>query len=176
MKIGLDIDGVVYPWHYSVYRYFTEFYNFSGTEESFWDYFRTFSKERQDYFVSIPTLYNDTIPSACIKDAIVLLSGLGELFYVTSRNLELATITQKFFNFMDLPFKENLVFEKDKSTFSRLNRLDYFLDDLPENVTNLSKVTNAYLMCVPHNRNQRDGFNTVGSIKEFYEAINDRSK
>lgn len=171
MRIGLDIDGVIYPWHYSVYRYFTEFRGFEGTEPEFWDFFRTLSESRQEYFVSIATLYLNQVPTQDALTYVPMLANLGELYYITSRPEHLKWATQKFFNMYDLPFKENVIFSKDKATYVRLLGLKYFLDDIPSNVKSLQGLTNAYLFKSSHNLNQREGFNVLGTIKEFYDIV-----
>lgn len=172
MRIGLDIDGVIYPWHYSVYRYFTEFKGFDGNQREFWDYWKTFSPEKQDYYVSIPLLYNDTVPSGCVLDALNSIATLGEMYYITSRHgdeLELAA--QKFFDKYDVPFKENLFFNKDKATTCRLLGIDKYIDDLTKNLFPMLNVCDCYLMAAPHNYRDRDGFKVVSSLKEFYNEI-----
>lgn len=172
MKIGLDVDGVVYPWHYSIYRYFTEFKGFSGNQREFWDYFKAFPDEKQDYYVSLPHLYNDTIPSSCVIDALNSIATLGEMYYITARwSDDLKLAAQKFFDKYNVPFKENLIFNKDKATTCRLLGIDAYIDDLPRNLIPVQNVCDCYLMAAPHNYKDRDGFKVVNSLKEFYNEI-----
>lgn len=172
-RIGLDVDGVIYPWHDVVYRYFTEEKGYTNSYNHFWtvDWW-LLGKEKQDYIVSLPFLYYAVIPSSCVMDSLNKLATLGKLFYVTSRSgSEIESVTQKFFNFFDPPFKQNLLFDHDKATACRLYSIDYFLDDFPEQVSKLESVTKAYLMNQAHNTGKREGFKTVSSLKEFYEKI-----
>ena len=171
MKIGLDIDGVIYPWHYSIVRYFKEFRNFEGTDYEFWDMFNSLPQSKQDYFVSIPMLYSDTSITEDARDYLPKLAELGELFYITSRAVVLQTLTQKFFDFYQVPFKENLIFEKDKASVVRLLGLDYFVDDISRNLEKVRGITTAFLFRQAHNRDFREGYNTVGSLKEVYHNI-----
>ena len=87
VRIGLDIDGVIYPYHGAVYRYFTEEKHYTGSYKDFWtvDWW-LLSKEEQDYIVSLPFLYNAVIPSPCVMESLMKLATLGELYYVTSRS------------------------------------------------------------------------------------------
>ena len=174
MRIGLDIDGVIYPWHYSIYRYFTEFKNFAGSELEFWAYFRLFSVEKQMYYVSIPTLYTDTSLTQDAIEYLPKLAELGELFYITSRDHELQPLTQKFFKFYDIPFKENLIFEKDKASVVRLYGIDYFVDDMISHLEKMQGITTSFLFKQPHNFYDRDGYNCIGSLKEFYNTIQEK--
>jgi len=168
MRIGLDLDGPIYPWHYSIYRYFCENKGFDGDIDTFWE------TRRQDitpYYVSLPFLYLDTTPLADTLKYTFKLAEVGELFYITSRTLDLERVTLKFFDNYHLPFKENLIFDTNKATQVRLNRIDFFLDDLPHNVESLQGITKAYLFKCWHNRNQREGFEVVNTMKEFYEIV-----
>lgn len=171
MRIGLDIDGVVYPWHYSIYRYFIENRNFVGTEREFWSYFKTLSNEWQDYFVSIPICYLDQTPTADVMEYLPKIAQLGEITYITSRHLDLQWATRKFFNIYDLPFKENIIFSKNKAIYARLNQLDVFLDDFPANVDSLQGITNVYLFKAPHNWEVRENYNVVNTMQEFYHIL-----
>lgn len=173
LNIGLDVDGVVYPWHYATYRYFTEKKGYIGSYHEFWtvDWW-LLSKEERDYIVTIPTLYYNVIPSSCVMESLMLLASLGELYYVTSRSGdEVKSVTRKFFNFYEPPFKENLIFEHDKASVCKLYKIHYFLDDFPSHVAKLEHATNAYLMAQAHNIGKREGYKTVSSLKEFYEII-----
>lgn len=171
MRIGLDIDGVLYPWHDSIYRYFQEFKGFTGEQRDFWLYFRQLPERTQDYYVSIPLCYLDTMPSKDVLTTLPLLAELGEIHYITSRKSELVWATLKFFDIYELPFKENLTFSANKAEIIRLHRVDYYLDDIPHYIDQVKLLTKAYLMRVPHNFDQRDGYETVGSLREFYEVI-----
>jgi uncharacterized HAD superfamily protein len=172
IKIGLDIDGVVYDWHDSVYRYCTQFKGCTDSEHVFWT--KTWwemPKEEQSYLISLPTLYNDYIPEQRHIDSLNALASLGELFYVTSRPPEFSFATLKFFESYKLPFKENIIHDNDKATVCRLLGIDYFCDDFPEHVLSTSKITKSYLMCRTHNIGKRGDFNTVTSLNNFYEEI-----
>lgn len=171
MKIGLDIDGVIYPWHYSLYRYFTECKNFVGTEHEFWTMFRLFPENKQKYYVSIPTLYADTSLTEDAQKYLPLLAELGEIFYITSRDQELQSVTQKFFDFYEVPFKENLIFDVDKANIVRLLGLDYFVDDMPKHLEKMKGITKTFLFKRSHNKDQREGYDCVGSLREVYGII-----
>ena len=172
MRIGVDIDGVIYPWHYSIYRYFTEFKGYSGTQVEFWKYFPSLPKNTQRYYVSLPFLYSNTIPSKSVFDALDSLSTLGELFYVTARwSDDVKVVTRKFFKTHNPPFSENLIFDSDKATVCRMLGIDYFLDDQTKHLIPMQGFVKTYLMAQPHNVDDREGFTVVNSLKEFYDEI-----
>lgn len=171
MRIGLDLDGVVYPWHYSIYKYFTEFKGYEGNIRDFWKHHKQFVT---DFHVSIPMLYLDTTPTEDVLTYVPKIAELGEIYYITSRIPDLWHVTEKFFDIYRLPFKENLVFSKNKAQHVRLYRLDVFLDDMDVHVDALQGVTEAYLFHAVHNYDCREKYNCISSMKEFYELL--RSK
>ena len=174
MRTGLDIDGVLYPWPDSIYRYFVEFKGFSGTPRQFWDMFKSLDYGVQEYYVSLPTLYLDTSPTEDVLTYVPKIAELTEIFYITSRPASAEWATLKFFDKYNLPFKENLIFSKDKPMYVRLNEIEMFLDDLPGNVDKLLGVTDVYLFCREHNYNQREGYKQVSSLRQFYNLIQER--
>lgn len=176
INIGIDIDGVIYPWHYSIYKYFTEFKNFIGTQYEFWKYFNTLSKEEQHYFVELPFIYSDTTPHEDVLNTLPLLAELGEIYYITHRPSAVKYQTEKFFLKYNLPFSENLIFTDDKVTFIRLKNIKYFVDDLPKNIEDVSGITKAYLFKAPHNKDVQDNYQCVSTLKEFYDLIKPRTQ
>lgn len=172
MRIGIDIDGVVYPWHYSMYRYFTEFKGYTGTQVQFWKDFSIIPNDTQNYYVSLPFLYSNTVPSKCVFEGLEMLATLGELFYITARGPDdVKTVTRKFLKNYNLPFSENLIFEKDKATVCRMLGIEYFIDDQIKHLIPMQGFVKTYLMSAPHNIDNRDGFTVVNSLKEFYNEI-----
>ena len=171
MKIGFDIDGVLYPWHYSMYKHHHEFHGFDGTEYDFWKYWRTKSEDWREYYISIPFLYADISPSRDVTTFLPLFAGLGDIYYITSRNLDLRQTTEKYFSKYNFPFKENLVFAVNKIDYIKLLKIDHFIDDLPKYVDELSKTTNAVMFRRPHNRDVADNYTSVGSLREFYNLV-----
>ncbi len=174
LRIGLDIDGVIYPWHWSLYRYFTEFKGFTGDERAFWTMIKSMPYGSIEYFVSLPTLYLDTSPTSDVLINLPKIAELGEIFYITARTDELRWATGKFFDNYRLPFKENIIFSKDKANYVRLNKIDCFLDDQPNNLDALKGVTETYLFKAVHNWMDRERFPLINNMREFYELLRSR--
>jgi uncharacterized HAD superfamily protein len=171
MRIGIDLDGVVYPWHDELYRYFQENKGYEKDIREFW------LRDREmvtPYYVSIPFLYNSTTPKKDVLEYLPKIAELGEIYYITARHPDLWQVTRKFFQFYDLPFKENLIFAEEKASHVRLLGIDYFVDDAPRHIDALSGITNAYLYHCVHNLEQREGYKTVANMKEFYEILSQR--
>lgn len=171
LRVGLDIDGVIRPWHESMYRYFQVHKNYEGDESAFWDYFRSLPEHAQSYYVSIPLMYLDTMPREDVLVYVPKIAEVAEIYYITSCGASLWWATEKFFDMYNLPFKENIIYSADKSTHIRLLRLDYFVDDLAKYLEDAKGITKVYLFKAVHNRADRERFPVVNSMKEFYEII-----
>jgi len=177
MNIGLDLDGVIYRWHESLYRYFCEQKGYEGTIYDFWlHYVQERPSEFWDYYVSLPLLYWDTSPRPDVLEFLPKIAKLGTIYYLTHRPEEVKTVTGKFFDFYDLPFKENVIFTKDKQTYARFLGLDVFVDDLAKNIDDVSKVVkNTYLFRTVHNIPVQDSYKNVGTFKELYKILLEKS-
>lgn len=171
LKVGLDVDGVLYPWHSSLERYFRIHKGFTGTSQELWKLFRSFSKEKQAYYVSIPLLYSDSSPIAGVQEFLPKLAELAEVYYITARSPELERVTVAYFDKYSFPFKENLIFSKDKATPIRLHRVEYFLDDSPKQIDKISGITKAFLFPAPHNVEVRDKYNLIESLESFFRKL-----
>lgn len=171
MNVGLDIDGVVYPWHWSMYRYFVENRGFSGTQREFWTYFKSLPQEEASCYLSLEHLYMDTTPTQDVMTYVPKIAEIADIYYITNRKDELKFVTQKFFDKYQLPFKENLIFTSDKANYVRLHRIEKFLDDRPPNVDELIGITDVYLFKAVHNWEDRERYTLVNNMKEFYEIV-----
>jgi len=176
MNIGIDIDGVVYPWHDSIYRYFKEEKRFTGTAREFWKYFMSLPVDVQMYYVSIPIHYLDASPTDDVLTYLPLIAELGTVYYVTNRTPDLMPVTRKFFNNFSLPFKENVIFTDTKANYIRLLNIEMYLDDRGKNVDEVVGLTDAYLFKAVHNWEYRDKYKLINSMKEFYEKIKGERK
>lgn len=175
MNIGLDLDGVVYPWHESLFRHFVETKDYTGTRREFWIWFMSQDRDFCDYYVRLPFLYNNTSPTYGVIEYLPKIAELSTIYYITARPEEAKFSTQKFFDFYDLPFKENVIFTKDKANYVRLLGIDLFLDDRDKEVTALQGLCDVRLFKQVHNWEYRDKFNLINSFKEFYELVKEKN-
>src|SRR3989304_5261519 len=172
MVISLDIDGILYPYHEALYTYYQYEMNYNDTYEKFWtDFLPNQSKKKQDYIISIPIVYEMIAPYKCVTDFLDYISKKVDVYYMTSRPLELERITRKYFKKYNFPFQDNLIMTSDKANACRLYGITHFLDDHAHHVENVSKVADAYLMAKIWNKEYQDKLNTVHSLREFRERI-----
>lgn len=171
MRIGLDLDGVVYDWHSPVYTHFVALENYQGTFTEFWTkYIPSLPKERQEYIVSLDFFYLRRTMSEEDLNSINKLASLGDIYYITARAKKLRRATEKFLRMNNLPYKDNLIMSEDKLSYCKLLQIDFFVDDFSSYVEEIGKFTTAFLFAKPWNRDRRD-LPTIYSLEELYKII-----
>lgn len=152
-RIGLDLDGVIYPFQTICYDKIAKQHNYTMGEIEFWSRTyrsnRFYGKHRKeiDKIVADPNSYMEATINE--KDLLVLLELSedqdNELFYVTARPEHLKPVTQLWMFHNDIPDSHNLyVGYKDKVQIVRELGLDIFVDDRDYITKELRAVTNAY--------------------------------
>jgi uncharacterized HAD superfamily protein len=170
--IGLDLDGVIYPFHEALYTYAQYELDYEGTFREFWNSFvNEFSTEKKDYLVSIPIVYEQTVPSKETMELLANLTSDSELFYITGRALDLERVTRRYLSRYHFPKQDNLIFSADKITTCRLYGVTHFLDDFPHIVRDVQNVCDAYVMWKPWFQDRLEGLKVVRSLKEFVDRV-----
>lgn len=177
IRIGFDIDGVLYPWHWSIYRYYIEQYKFNGTFSQFWnDYWETPKIQKElTYLMSVPIFYNDMLANPEHVKLLNKLSEKNEIFYITSRSEDLRRITKKFLIDNKFPFSDEVLFmgNDHKSLIVKHIGIELFVDDRTHNVAELSKVTLALLLAKIWNRDGQNVYPTIRSLSEITRYLED---
>jgi uncharacterized HAD superfamily protein len=167
-KILLDLDGVLYDWHYVVHREVNPDMDFNH----FWTVFvHNQSTEYQDYICSIPMYYYGISPSKDVKDFLTWANNIFDIYYVTSRPTSVMRVTEKYFRDFNFPQGDNLIFESDKATLARLYSIDFSVEDSVYQIKNLSKVTHAFMYNRPWNTHMSNAYNTVYSMLELRQNL-----
>lgn len=171
-RIGLDLDGVLYDWHLSVYEYFCLYKGFSGSQNKFWyEESKAVPDNVWEFICSIDTLYSNVLPSKDCKDFIASIKDKFTLYYITSRPLSAKLTTEQYLRRHHFPFQENLIFTQDKVSVARLLKLDYMVEDMPRNVIDLSKVVLTIMMARPWNQSIQNEYPTVHSLMESMKYL-----
>lgn len=170
--LSLDLDGCLYLWHESVYTYYQYEMNYSKSYEEFWNEVNTWSKEKQNYLIRLPFLYDTSVPSKSIMEFLNFCKeNADDIYYITNRPEELERITKRYFRRYDFPYPDNLFMTGDKATVCRYLGVTHFLDDHVKHVKAVDGIADAYLMAKPWNKEFQDDFKTVHSLREFQEKI-----
>ncbi len=171
--IGLDLDGPLYDWHSAVHTYFQYECNYCGDYQTFWlDYIPSLSKEKQDYIVSLPFLYETQIPPKNVTDFLEYCATHSDgIYYITNRPIEVERVTIRYFRRYKFPYPDNIIFTGDKVTACRYVGATHFLDDFVKHIKAVSAVCDSYLMAKPWNREFQNSYNTVYGLRDFQERV-----
>lgn len=176
MKIGLDLDGVLYPWHEGVHTYFRMYRNYVGSEFKFWtEYWPSLPDTTHAYMQSLTDLYYKFIPETDMLDMLKRLSKKHELFYVTSRPESARAITELFLRNFKFPYKENLILATNKGLVARDLSLDILVDDMTPNLIGIPKNTIGVLVNKPWNSDY-DFPVRITNILELEQMVNHRRR
>jgi len=157
-KIGLDLDGVLYPFSTVCFDIIKEKHGYKFDEIEFWS--RTYRSNRfkgkhskeVDAIVYNPNTY--IIQMMLTKDVLILrnLEAMGnELFYITARRNHLQPVTDLWLRASGAPFVENLyVGYKHKTELIKELNIDVYVDDRINIVEDALAVTDAYLFHAPY--------------------------
>lgn len=170
--LGLDLDGCLYDWHSAVYTYYEYEMSCCKTFSEFWDDVNLWSKEKQDYLVSLPFLYECQVPLKSTLDFLEFCkNNADDIYYITNRPEEIERITKRYFRRYNFPYPDNLFISGDKATVCRYVGVTHFLDDHVKHVKAVNGIADVYLMAKPWNKEFQDDYKTVHSLKEFQERI-----
>jgi uncharacterized HAD superfamily protein len=174
MKIGFDLDGVLYPWH----KYFYELVSNRYSEYSemgyryFWSKVKTFEKEdeRLTKLVSLPGLYMKGVIDEDILYYITELSKRNEIYYVTCRPANATKATIMWMTRNALPSSPENLYMLDESKRDKVIELDldYYVEDRLEHLEDLKDITNVLLVRHPWNNYGKD---IDPSFKDTKEAL-----
>ena len=173
-RIGLDLDGVLYNWHSSLYDYYRLYMNFQGTFNDFWTSGVTsFSTETWTYLLGIDTLYSNRFPTADCINFLEAIKNRFEIYYITSRPKSIKLTTEQYLRRFKFPFNENLIFNDNKVNVARLLGLSYAVDDRASQIESLSKVTTAIIVAKPWNKHIWNDYPTVFSLMDILDYLED---
>lgn len=174
MNIGFDIDGVLYPWHGSIYRYFTEFKNYADSYTEFWTHYWHIPSVQEyiSYLTTVPIFCEDSNP---VNGALELLNSLDSeghtIHYITNRPDEVILATHHYLQSHKFPQNENLYIGKDKPTYARGVNLNLFIDDREKNIIEMTPVCLSILVAQPWNVDYQDKYPTIHNIREVRSFV-----
>lgn len=170
--MGLDLDGVLYEWHTSVYDYCVRFRDYTKSITEFWtNPYESCDMDFWNTITEVDIFYSNMSPTPdCVKFLDVVKEKF-ELYYITSRPDYVKTTTQQYLRRYGFPYQDNLIFTKDKVNMARKLQLSYIILDNVENVKSLSNVTNTILRARPWNKEIWDLYPTCHSLMDALQFI-----
>jgi len=167
-KLGLDLDGVLYPFVKAVETFCRVNKSFSGTTD---DFHRNLSeyweKFNLDWLVENAQLYQAFIPSQELMGILSRLADKYEIYYISSRPESVFRVTQKYLREYGFPNQENLYFSTDKETLARFFGLSYFVDDNVVYAESLDRVCMSLLMSTPYNEKYHGNYHRINTMKDL---------
>ena len=178
MNIGLDIDGVLYPWHEGVWQKLkTEGY-IDSNFDTFWNKeWIDMRDNRSTLFMNLvndPMMYSSHAPYYGTRELLKTFDEAGhKLFYVSQRPRHLEFTTKAWVTHEKLPQEDNVfVVETSKRDAVIVNQIDLFVDDAPRHVEELQEFCKVVLVRRPYNRDIQENFECIDSILQLGEYIN----
>lgn len=178
MRVGIDIDDVLYPWYDVAHRVCDTAGITNGATPTSWAPYEQYGCTDQAWFdaLAIATLTGELYgapPIAGVREQLERLHDAGHTIHlVTARGflqhgkiIRLDTI--EWINEYGIPH-DSLTFIKDK----RLVDVDAFIDDAPHNYDQLAEHGfHVWLLHAPHNVHARTGRDCVATLEEFVDLI-----
>ena len=176
LRIGIDVDDVLYPFSERVHHYCEVAGLTNGKTITQWEFHNDYGIPRDRLWDFIKDLYRNGVlmeppyPGVAFQ-AQRLTSAGHEVLIVTARGFEadIAPLvrreTERWLEFYEIPF-DSLHFSRDK----REVEADWFIDDSVGNVSKLLAAgTEARLRDQPHN--QTSTLPRVFSLSEFVDDV-----
>jgi len=183
-RIGLDIDGVLFPFGDRLRQYILDNSDYSEDDlsphpNSKWEFYEVwgFDKGWYEYWIEKFIQQNGFVEGPVIggKETIAALELLPddvEIVLITARaehvhdRQEVINQTVQWLYDSDIPYEE-IHFTSDKSSIE----VDYFLDDRVENWKEMWNVSTSFLMAQPWNAEFEGDDNRVSSVAQYLNKV-----
>lgn len=181
MRIGLDIDDVLYPWFETAHRICARAGITNGVTPTSWRCYEDYGCTDEQWFNTLGEatetgeLYGAP-PIPAVLEAVQQIHDADHTIHlVTARGfmrhgMQIRRDTAAWLDRWDIPH-HSLTFTKDKTSV----RTDLFLDDAPHNYDQLIGHTEVWLLEAPHNTEARAGRRVVASVADFARVVDDRA-
>ena len=178
MNIGLDLDGVLHPWHEGVWRRLTNEGYIDTSFDVYWDQGWLEMREEQPILfmnmVNDPLMYSSQAPYFGVRSFLKSLKNDGHtIWYITQRPEHLEFTTECWVRHWRLPFEENLIrVDTSKKRIIIEKEIDLFVDDSERHVVAVKDFTNVILIEKPWNKEVQKDYNSVASVLQIGKYIN----
>jgi len=167
MNFGFDIDGVLYPWHVEVWKWYIDKTGENMSMTEFWKYpdGHVAKNEDQSWIIE---MVNNPVPYVSQPINIEVLNSVrhiadhyaNNIYYITSRPTKVKDVTRQWFEASRLPFAENLIFAdeyeldgvKGKEATVLGTKCSYYVEDRPKYLETLPLFSTVFIMNTPYNQ------------------------
>jgi len=155
MRLGFDIDGVLYPWQEVAYiQAVDDHKDFGYSFEDFWrkGIDDTLPKLYMKNLVRNPLLLEIKIPNPELIEMLNRLASKWDIEYISSRPEELFRVTSRYLRKYKFPEADTLILSDTIITDIRLANFDYYIEDRSDIANQLAKFTKVILVSRPYNK------------------------
>ena len=180
MRIGFDIDGVLYPWHEEVWKWYVRRNGEPISFIEFWKYPDGWIAKNEGSAV-VKAMVKETLPyvSAPANEADVsvmhdITKFFDDIYYITSRPEHLHYDTAQWLRKNDFPFADNLIMADGnggKVQVVKDAQCNFYVEDRPKYLEILPEITQVFKMTRPYNMYRKFNAITVGSLFEVYDKL-----
>lgn len=176
--LGFDIDGVLYPWHEEIWKWYTKR---NGEDISFYDFWKYPDGwvSRNEGTAIVRALVKETLPyvSAKASEADVSIVNdiaknlVDEVYYITSRPKKLHYDTATWIKDSGFPFADNLIMADEnggKVKVVKDTKCNFYVEDRPKYLELLPVVTDVFKMTTPYNTYKKFNAIPIGNLVEVY--------
>ena len=170
--IGLDLDGVLYPWHQIIYE---EVKFRKGIEEDYREFWRKAKEENYhrvllEALVEVPMFYSQRDIRSHVLEVVNELAKMYQIFYITTRPESARSATLNWIERSKLPYASNLIITQNKKPYISMLECDYFVDDKHKTIDDIKDITNAILFKADYFYDEDvEGYNYIETLDELLE-------
>lgn len=169
-NIGIDLDGVIYPWHEMIYNYMQSEGDIPPDlclNDLFrhpYDYFTEFAWSN---YAKIPFIYERTNVNERVLNTLRELDLMFNIHYITSRPADVHLVTKRWLRNNECPRHDYIIFAKDKSLPVRRLNLKYMVEDGVDHIEKLKNITTVIRVMQPHN----EAYEHNPTVNYFHEIL-----
>jgi uncharacterized HAD superfamily protein len=183
MNFGFDIDGVLYPWHMLVWKWYVDKTGENISMVDFWKYpnGHVANNEGSPWvteMVKNPLPYIAQPVHAGVLRAVKYIANhyADTIYYITGRPLHVRNATRDWLKHNRLPFAENLIFAdeyeldgvKGKEAAVIGTDCSYYVEDRPKYLETIPMFATTFIMNTPYNQYREfDGCYRIDDLDEI---------
>ena len=177
MNIGLDLDGVLHPWHEGVWKKLRAEGFINSSFEVFWsEEWEDMRDNKNTLFMNMvndPLMYSSQAPYFGVRSFLKFLNLQGHnLFYVSQRPSHLEFTTKQWIRHWKLSQEDNVfVVKTSKRDVVIEKEIELFVDDASRHVQELQNYCKVVLVRRPYNVDVQENFDCIDSILQLGEYI-----
>jgi uncharacterized HAD superfamily protein len=173
--LGLDLDGVLYPWQEQMLQHLQLYYNYTGTMRDLFcgkdGFFNSHNVMWRHNMTRLEPIYNTRPPSKEQMQTVHNLSEQFELVYITNRPEDVRMSTERYLRVYDYPDRESLIMCDDKVTEVRMISPDFYVEDRGDIATKLKEFTHVILYAQEWNEEYQNNFSLVHNLGELESML-----